>query len=185
MSPWRIHQIATHLKHGAVIAYPTDTIWGLGCHPQHLQSVRRIQHIKQRSLQKALILLCCSVDYLPGYVDDQMLQQHADRIKEPQARPVTWVCKAHPLCPPWLTGGLSSIAIRISDMPPIRQLSAGIRAPLVSTSANISGRPNARNALAVHKLFRQQVDHIVTGYDCGGSQASRIIDLQSGKILRA
>ncbi len=185
MSPWRIQQIANQLNHGAVIAYPTDTIWGLGCHPQYLQSVRRIQRIKRRSLQKALILLSSSVDYLHGYVDEQLLAQYADKLSEPQARPVTWVCKADPQCPGWLTGGLSSIAIRITDMQPIQQLTTAIQAPLVSTSANISGRPNARNGLAVHKLFRQQVDFIIDGFDTGGNQASRIIDLQSGKILRS
>ncbi len=185
MSPWRIQQIVNQLQHGAVIAYPTDTIWGLGCHPQYLRAVRRIQQIKRRSLQKALILLSSSVDYLYGYVDEQLLDQQADRIRTPRTRPVTWVCKADPDCPEWLTGGLPSIAIRISDIQPIRQLSAGIQAPLISTSANISGRPNARNGLAVHKLFRDQVDFIIDGFDTGGSQASQIIDLQSGKIIRS
>ena len=185
MTAWRLNRFARAAARGAVFAYPTDTIWGLGCHPQYLQSVRRIQRIKRRSLQKALILLSSSVDYLHGYVDEKLLTQHADKLSHPQARPLTWVCPAAPECPGWLTGGLSSIAIRISDMQPIRQLSSAIRAPLVSTSANISGRPNARNALAVHKLFRQQVDFIIDGFATGGSQASRIIDLQSGKILRS
>ncbi len=185
MSPWRIRQIANQLNHGAVIAYPTDTIWGLGCHPLHLPSVRRIQRIKQRSLQKALILLSSSADYLFGYVDEQLLRQHADSIARPGPRPVTWVVTAHPLCPDWLTGGLASIAVRISEQAQIQQLCAGIQAPLVSTSANISGHPSARNALVVHKHFQHQVDFIIDGFACGGNTASQIRDLQSGKIIRA
>lgn len=184
MSPWRLRQIALQLNHGKVIAYPTDTIWGLGCHPMQLAAVRRIQLIKQRPLRKALILLSSSLDFFQAYADEKLLRQQADSIRKQRSRPVTWVVKAGPHCPSWLTGGSQTIAIRVSNKEPIRQLCEAIRAPLVSTSANISGHPSARNGLIVHKIFHRQVDFIIEGFTCDAGKASQIRDLESGKILR-
>jgi len=185
MSPWRLRQIALQIRRGGIIAYPTDTIWGFGCHPKSRSAVYRIQQLKQRSRSKGLILLSSSLELCEPYLDPSVLATKYDQLSSPQTRAVTWIVKASTDCPNWLTGQSESIAIRITDKPHIKILCQSIQAPLVSTSANISGRNNARSSLIVHKLFHQSVDNIIEGYDTGSQQASVIRDLHTGNILRA
>lgn len=185
MSPWRLRQIAFQINSGALIAYPSDTLWGFGCHPLSWRTVNRIQSLKQRSPFKGLILLSSDLDLLYPYLDRSELQRRLKTLSQPAVKPVTWIIKASPDCPAWLTGESSSIAIRITDKPLIKQLCKTLQAPLVSTSANISGRATARNSLLVHKHFHSQVDIIIEGFYDVSRQASEIRDIQTGKILRS
>ena len=189
MTGWRLNRVILALNRGAVIAYPTDTIWGLGCDPLDVVAVRRIQHIKQRPSAKGLILLGSSAEQFAPFIDrtriDALLSMPSDR----SGRPVTWVVDAARHCPGWLTGNNNTIAIRLTDKPLISELCGQLRRPLISTSANFSGRPSARNSLQVHRDFRKLVDFIVEDHrdhsSLGGQAlASRIIDLRTGRILR-
>lgn len=184
MSPWHLRHIARQIENGALIAYPTDTIWGFGCHPLSFASVRRLQNLKRRPQHKGLLLLSSSLDFCVPYIDDADIQQLSDAVSQPQTRPVTWIVKCSPDCPDWLTGKTDTIAIRITHNPLIKQLCETLRSPLVSTSANISGRPTARNSLLVHKHFRYQVDFIVEGFKTGSCQSSEIRNLKTSEILR-
>jgi L-threonylcarbamoyladenylate synthase len=185
VSPWRLRQIAFEVKSGAVIAYPTDTIWGFGCHPLNDLAVTRIQQLKKRSRQKGLILLSSSLELCRPFLDPTVYSNHYNQLSTIQARPTTWIVKAHRNCPAWLTGNSEFIAFRITHRPHINTLCQSLQAPLVSTSANISGRKTARNGWLVHKLFQSLVDYIIEGHELKSAQASRIIELESGKILRA
>jgi len=185
MSPLRLQQIARQLNRGAIIAYPTDTIWGLGCHPLLQQSVKQIQQIKQRNLNKALILLASRIEQLLPYIDQSIQPEHLPAHESPAARPVTWLIKASKHCPPWLTAGSDKIAVRLTSLSHIDLLCNTLQAPLVSTSANISGRTTIRNSLLAHKQFRHSVDFIIEGFQTSTTHASVIKDLQTGKILRA
>jgi L-threonylcarbamoyladenylate synthase len=190
MSPWRIRQIAYRIRQGALIAYPTDTIWGLGCHPLCDQTINRLQQLKQRPTGKGLILLSSNIDFCQYYIDEKTLTEHYERLSQPQPTPVTWVVKASKECPQWLTGKSTTIAIRITHKPLIRQLCSVMRSPLTSTSANFSGRPASRNSLQVHRNFQHRVDFILKGFDHHSvhdsrPQASQIRDIHTNKIFRA
>ena len=185
MSPLRLTQIARQLNRGAIIAYPTDTIWGLGCHPMLQQSVQQIQQIKQRSLGKALILLASRLEQLLPYIDQSIQHEHLVELDKPAARPVTWLIRAGQHCPPWLTAGSDKVAVRLTSLSHIDLLCSTLQAPLVSTSANISGRTTIRNSVLAHKQFRHSVDYIIEGFRTSTTRASVIRDLQTGKILRA
>ena len=183
MSPWKFNRFIQAIGQGAVFGYPTDTIWGFGCHPLIAESVARILEIKRRPSHKGLILLSSRLEYCAAYVDADVDQMRP--IQEPTARPTTWLVPASEFCPDWLRGEFPTIAIRITDHPLLRLICDRIEAPVVSTSANRSGRAPVRNSLHMRKQFGNELDYVITGYTAGSGRPSEIKSLFSGEILRA
>lgn len=170
---------------GAVFAYPTDTIWGLGCHPQHPVAIRRILQLKRRSISKGMILLTSSIEYAIKFIDPAFRTDLYPQLSETQPRPTTWLVPAAHGCPGWLTAGGDRIALRLTRLPHITELCSRLESPLVSTSANISGRSPIRNSIQAQRLFDGKIDFIMRGYTTGSAQESRIIDVRTGNIIRA
>jgi L-threonylcarbamoyladenylate synthase len=175
--------MARAIKAGAIFAYPTDTIWGLGCHPLHPGAVHRILELKRRSISKGMILLSSSIEYAIKFIDPGFRVDRYPQLEEAQPRPTTWLLPATPGCPDWLTAGGDRIALRITQLPHIAELCTRLESPLVSTSANISGHTPIRNSIQAQRQFTDKVDFIVYGHT-GGAQASRIIDIESGNVIR-
>ncbi|MCP4235406.1 MAG: L-threonylcarbamoyladenylate synthase, partial [Aestuariibacter sp.] len=163
MSPWQINRLSKAVLHGAVFAYPTDTIWGFGCHPLLAGSVQRILDIKKRSATKGLILLCSKLDYVESYLSDEISCEQARRLQRIEAQPTTWLVKASQNCPPWLRGQHPTIAVRMTMHPFVKALCETIKAPLVSTSANRAGQSTVTNATQARKQFGGEVDYIISG----------------------
>lgn len=184
MSPWRLKQIARHLERGALIAYPTDTIWGFGCSPLSPRAVKQLQQLKQRAPNKGLILLSSELAYLKPYIDDITFNLYNSQLTAKTRKPTTWIVKSSEYCPGWLTGYSGKVAIRLTQVPQVKLICQFTQSPLVSTSANISGRPPVRNSLQAHKHFRDSVDYIIEGFNTGSQHASEIRDLKTSKILR-
>ena len=176
-----IEYAADVLFGGGVIAYPTEGVFGLGCLPDDLQAVQRVIGIKRRDASKGLILIAASASQLSGWVD------LADGETLPEAdptHPVTWIVPPGPKVSPLLQGGHDTIAVRLTTNPVARALCEATDSPLVSTSANLSGRPTARNRFVLRRQFAGVVDYIVPG-DCGpASGPSEIRDYASGRVLR-
>lgn len=185
MSPWRLRKLAKEIAHGAVIAYPTDTIWGLGCHPMQYQAVLNILRIKQRPMSKGLILLSSDVTYCEPYIKASELTALSSKTIAPYSRPITWLIDKASNCPQWLAGNSPLIAVRITDNPLIKSLCRHLSSPLVSTSANISGRTVVRNAILAHRHFQSQVDSIIEGFATSGYQASEIRNLKNAEVIRS
>lgn len=183
MSPWALNRLSHALSAGAVIAYPTDTIWGFGCDPANGASVARVLRIKQRPVSKGLILLSSDMQYCDPFVELEPGQR--DILLQPRERPTTWLVQASEHCPWWIRGDHATVAIRITDHPLLQFLCDRLQTPLVSTSANRARRPNARNALQIRRLFGDELDCIVTGFETGGGQPSEIKSLASGTTLRS
>ena len=183
MSPWALNRLVHELSNGAVIGYPTDTIWGFGCDPLAAESVVRILQIKQRRLEKGLILLSSNLEYCSPFI--KLDQQQRAQISLPTERPTTWLVDASDNCPPWICGSHTTVAMRITDHPLLAYLCARLHSPLVSTSANAAGKSTARSSLQLRRQFGSQLDFIVTGFNSGGRQASQIKSLASGNLLRA
>jgi len=184
MSPWAINRLSKAVERAAVIAYPTDTIWGLGCHPMCATAVIRIMSIKRRGLEKGLILLSPSLDYCKPYISKLLSSQQINQLQVSDSHPVTWLVPASPECPVWLTGQNTTIAIRLTDHPFIVSICSAMQAPIVSTSANRRGKPSVRNALQARLQFGTELDAIVCGFSTGTGSASEIRSLQSGRIFR-
>ncbi len=176
-----LQHAAEVLQRGGVIAYPTEGVFGLGCLPDDEQALQRVVDIKQRDAAKGLILIAATAEQLEGWID---LPGDA-RIPVPDpTRPTTWIVPPGPLVTPLLCGEHTTIAVRLTTNPVARALCEAVDAPLVSTSANLSGRHTARNRFVLQRQFGHVVDYIVPG-DCGpASGPSEIRDFVSGAVLR-
>jgi L-threonylcarbamoyladenylate synthase len=185
MTPWAIHRLSKAVENGAVIAYPTDTIWGFGCHPRLASSVIKILDIKQRPVTKGLILLSSQLEYCAPYIDPNLLSEQTDLIKPGDKKPTTWLVPAAESCPIWLRGRFPTIALRITSHPFIDAICDQMKSPLVSTSANRHRRSTVRSALQARRQFGEELDFVVTGFNTGTNRASEIKLLVSGEVVRS
>ena len=170
------------VRRGGVIAYPTETVYGLGCDPLDAGAVARINGLKGRDSRKGLILLASRLEQLDALIAVSDRDQRAAVMATPE--PTSWIVPAQDTAPPWITGGRGTIAIRISAHPVVVQLCEALGHGLVSTSANPTGKKPALSALRLHRYFDGRVDAIlVSQHNCSG-RPSAIRDLESGRLLR-
>lgn len=167
-----------------VIAYPTEAVFGVGCDPDSETAVSRLLTLKQRPVEKGLILIAASFSQLKPYIDDSMLTKaQREMIFSAWPGPVTFVFPANPRTPRWLTGRFDSLAVRVTDHPLVVALCESFGKPLVSTSANLTGLPPCRT---VEEVLAQFGNHfpVVIG-DTGGRQnPSEIRDALTGERFR-
>jgi len=183
MMRWSLRLAAATLKQGGVIAYPTEAVYGLGCHPLNEAAVNRLLQLKQRDPGKGLILISDSLKHLEPYLQP-LSQSERDKITKKRAKPTTWIVPAKNWVPNWLTGHHASLAIRITDHPIAAQLCRLVGMPIVSTSANLSAHRPAKTNIQVRLQFDGQLDGIISGKIDTSASPSEIRDLKTDKILR-
>jgi L-threonylcarbamoyladenylate synthase len=166
---------------GGVIAYPTEGVFGLGCLPDDIDAVERILRIKRRSPRKGLILIAARPGQLDAWIDPAV----SGALPEPDPRrPVTWIVRPAAQVPAIVTGDNPGLAVRITTNPTAAAICDAVGMPIVSTSANIAGRPVARNRFILRRNFGRLVDFVVPG-ECGpASGPSEIRELDTGRVLR-
>jgi len=182
MSPWALNRFCQAVSQGAVFGYPTDTIWGFGCHPMIADAVARIHRIKGRSPNQGFILLVSKLEYCMPFVDP--CPATVIPPVENAQRPITWLVPSAADCPDWICGPYGTVAIRLTSHPFVTRVCDHLRSPLVSTSANRSGRRTVRNLIQLRRQFGSELDYVVAGYDIGSGQRSQIRSLVDGTILR-
>ena len=166
---------------GGVITYPTEGVFGLGCLPDDIDAVERILRIKQRSPTKGLILIAAR----PGQLDDWIDSSVDVALPDPDPQqPVTWVVRPAARVPALVTGDNSGLAVRITTNPTAAAICYAVDMPIVSTSANVSGRPVARNTFVLRRNFGRLVDCVVPGESGPASGPSEIRELGTGRVLR-
>lgn len=174
------------LRRGAVIAYPTESCYGLGCDPSNRKAVRRVLRIKRRPQRKGLILVAADRSLLLRFADagqiTPALSAHMARV---WPGPVTLVLPAGRRAGSQLRGQHAGIALRQSAHPPLVRLCQTARMALVSTSANPVGKPPARQRSQLRRYFGQRLDAIIKGPVGTAHAPSRIEDVLSGRVLRA
>lgn len=174
------------LRAGGVIAYPTEAVWGLGCDPGCEPAVMKLLRLKQRPVEKGMILVAAELAQLDGWVRLQALpapRQAAVLASWPGAH--TWILPAGPRAARWVTGEHSGIAVRISAHPQVAALCRAWGGPLVSTSANLAGRPPARTRDELDPALLPLLDGLIDGDTGGLAQPTPIRDALSGQILRS
>ena len=181
----QIQQGVSILKQGGIVAYPTDTVYGLGACINIRQAVERIYQVKNRPRSMALPLLLAdrlqinevarSVSPLAWQLVDKFL---------PGA--LTIILHKSESVPGIVTADGATVAIRIPDHPVPVALIRGLAAPLVGTSANLSGCPSPLTATEVSAQFGDRIDFIIDGGTSSGGRESTIVDLTGGTpvILR-
>ncbi len=169
------------LNRGGVIAYPTESCFGLGCDPMNRDAVEKIFRLKGRGAAKGLILIAANRNQLRPYATRSSIEAAWNRNRWPG--PVTWVLPAAKNCPDWLTGGRGTVAVRITAHSGAAALCKQARMALVSTSANRSGHMPASTADECRTLFGSRI-HVLEGRIGARKRPSTLIDLASGKVLR-
>ena len=176
-----VTRAAEILLGGGIIAYPTEGVFGLGCLPDDVLALERLLDIKRRDAAKGLILIASNIDQLDGWVP---MPDRASIPSPDPAHPVTWIVQPGPKVHPIIRGQHAGLAIRLTTNPVAAAICNAVESPIVSTSANLSGKPTARKRFVLRRQFDARVDYIVPG-DCGpASGASEIRDLTTGKVLR-
>ncbi|NOR51559.1 MAG: tRNA threonylcarbamoyladenosine biosynthesis protein RimN [Gammaproteobacteria bacterium] len=183
VTPYQLRLAARYLSGGAVISYPTESVYGLGCDPLNIDAIRHILAIKQRDWTKGLILIAASLEQISPYIDPGFAITEEMEQSWPGA--VTWIVPAHPDVPLELTGGHSTIAIRVTAHPVASALCRAFGSAVVSTSANISGHPVIRTTTKLHKSFGRTIDYYLPGELGAGLNPSEIRSAITGEVLRA
>lgn len=178
-------QVVAALQQGEVIAYPTEAVFGVGCDPDNEQAVNKLLALKQRPVEKGLILIAADYDQLTPYIDDsQLTAEQIQRIQASWPGPVTWVMPTKPGVPSFLTGQFETIAVRVTDHPLVQQLCRQFGKPLTSTSANLTGQAPGRTAEEVKQQLGQYLPAILQGDTGGRDNPSEIRDAKTGKVFR-
>lgn len=180
----RITAAAHALREGAVIAYPTEAVWGLGCDPDNGEALTALLRLKQRDPAKGLILIAGTIAQLDEWLRDLPFALHAPLVSS-WPGPHTWLVpdngRAHPL----LRGGHSCVALRVSDHPTVQALCDAFGGPIVSTSANLAGEAPAMSADEIRQHFGNRLGAVVDGPLGGLDRPTTIRDLVTGRVLRA
>lgn len=170
--------LRAYLARGGVIAYPTESCYGLGCDPMNARAVARILRLKGRPKSKGLILIGSAPEQFTPY-----LAEPAAEWPQYWPGPYTLLLPAGPRCPRWLTGRHSKLAVRVTAHPEAARLCHALGMALVSTSANRSGRVMLRTAADCRKAFGARV-RVLPGRIGQRKRPSTIIDPDSGGLIR-
>ena len=177
-TPQNINQAAEIVKNGGLIAYPTETVYGLGVDPYNAEAIQKIFIAKGRAEDKGIILLIRGVNDLSTLV----------RAVSPTAQmlidafwpgPLTLVFRANPDLSPTLLGGRDTVALRHSSSPIATLLLTALGGPLTSTSANRSTEPPARSASEVQNALGEHLDLILDGGPSDSALPSTLVDVST------
>jgi L-threonylcarbamoyladenylate synthase len=182
-SDFRIQQAVRALRAGGVIAYPTEGVWGLGCDPDNPVAVLRLLELKQRDMAKGLVLVAAAIEQFAPHLAGLPKAQR-EQLAASWPAPLTWLVPNNGAAADWIRGASSRVALRVSPHPVVIGLSQAFGGPLVSTSANPSGRPAAMTALGVRRYFGDRLDYIVSGELGGRGAPTSIRDLATGAFIR-
>jgi L-threonylcarbamoyladenylate synthase len=175
-------RIAAHLRRGRLIAYPTESCYGLGCDPNNRRAVQRILKLKQRPQNKGLILIASDYHQVARYLQPLTPQQQ-QRLHDAGAQAITYLMPVKPSCPRWLRGAHDTLAVRFTAHPYAKNLCRSTNSALVSTSANRSGCKPAKTYAECLRLFGKKV-WVLPGRVGKRKKPSTISTWGDGKIIR-
>lgn len=183
LNPADLNAAVNCLKTGKVIAYPTEAVYGFGCDPFNRDAVNKLLQLKQRPLEKGLILVAANWEQIE-FLAEPLPPMALMRVFADWPGPYTWVFPASTAVPAWIRGRHPTIALRVSAHPIVQELCLSFGGPIVSTSANQDAQPPLRDYRTVQIMFGNQVDFIVPGKVGGQLNPTVIRDAISGTVLR-
>ncbi|MGB0662652.1 MAG: L-threonylcarbamoyladenylate synthase [Pontibacterium sp.] len=171
------------LKSGQVVAYPTEAVWGVGCDPLNHDAFKALLALKQRPLEKGVIIVAADIGQVQPLVAPLSDEQKA-QLAATWPGPNTWILPdPNDWVPTWIKGQHAGVAVRVSDHPLVQALCTAF-GPLVSTSANPAGAPPAMSAAQVHDYFPEGLGYVLDGPLGGLDKPTTIRDIQTNKTLR-
>jgi len=176
-----IERASAIIKKGGLIAYPTETFYGLGAKFDNVAALKKLYGAKHRSRNKALPLIIGEKRLLE--LISSSITGSAEKLAEKfWPGPLTLLLAAKPEISEFLTADTGKIAVRVPGESFALELARALKFPITATSANISGSPPADNADDVLRYFNDALDLII---DCGktpGGKPSTIVDASEEKI---
>lgn len=180
--PDSIERAVGLLRAGGVVAFPTDTVYGLGAHGFMASAIEKLYVLKRRERDKAIALLIASLDDLRAV--SAKVPEVAWRLAEQfWPGPLTLVLPKAAAVLDVLTAGGETVAVRMPAHEMALQLMQSLDAPLAATSANLSGEPEAVTARQVGAVFGDQLQVILDGGRCPGGVASTVVDVTVSPVL--
>ncbi|MDD4985286.1 MAG: L-threonylcarbamoyladenylate synthase [Dehalococcoidales bacterium] len=168
------------LRGGGIVAFPTDTVYGLGVCPYLHQAVERVYAVKERPPEMALPLLLSSTLQI-NEVAESVPPIARLLVEKFMPGPLTLVLYKSKVVPGIVTAGGMTVAVRVPAHPVPVALALGLGVPISGTSANLSGKPSALTADEVHSQFGNKIDLVIDGGRCPGGRESTIVDV-TGEI---
>ena len=173
------------LKNGGVIAYVTDTVWGLGCLPNNEEAVKKIYEIKHRDGKKPLILMSNEFYNLFDYLKQPILKEAQKLIKKYFPGALTLVLEKSENTPDYITSGMNTVGVRIPDNEVFQEICKNIEGhTLATTSANLSGEPAALSFEEAMNYIGDKVDLVIPdfGHTAKG-KASTVAGFKDNEIV--
>lgn len=175
-----------HLRHGGIVAFPTETYYGLAVDPDCDLAVKKLFTVKGRLSDNPLLLLIAEEAQLHSVAKSVPLV-YLPLIKKYWPGALTLIFPAGKSLNRQVTANSGTIGVRISPHPIAQELVKRMGKPVTATSANISGSPPAQTAQEVWDIFGSQIDFIVDGGKTEGGLCSTVLTIQNERlhILRA
>jgi len=165
---------------GGIIAFRTDTLYGLGADPFNREAVRRIKQLKGREENKPILIVISDYDQLHRFIDHvspafELLAKHF----WPGA--LTLIGTAHASVPEEITAGTNSLGVRLPNDDRVRAIVRSCGGALTATSANPSNAAPARNAREVHEYFGDDIDLIIDDGEVESDLPSTVVDVSTAE----
>lgn len=179
-----VAEAARQLARGEVIAYPTESVFGLGCDPLADAAIERICRLKGRPLSKGMLMVAAAEHQIEHWLDPATAELELARSRGSWPGPVTWVFSGHPDLRSLAAADDGTVAFRISNHPTVKALCQAFGGPIVSTSANPSGRAPIRSQQELAAAFSDRLAFCVAGQLGNNINPSEIRDARTGEVLR-
>lgn len=180
----QLNSVCDALKANKVVALPTDTVYGLSTLVNPI-AIQNLIDLKKRPKDKGFIVISTHPQHLLKFIDTtQLSREQLDQLCTPTQRPTTWVVPVKDDFK-WLTGAFQSIAVRLCQHPAIEKVTTALDQAITSSSANLSGQPPIKYSTEIEQVFGDQLGAVFHHEITLDQPPSRLIELASGKILRA
>ena len=147
------------LRKGGIILYPTDTVWGIGCDATNEEAVKKIYSIKEREDNKSMLVLIDEAGRIPSYIN--LMPEIAWDLIELSDKPITIIYPGAKNLAKNLIAAEGTIGIRVTNEAFSKKLIQRFKKPIVSTSANISGKKSPSKFSEIDEIIKNRVDYVV------------------------
>ena len=176
------HRLNRFIRQGGIIAYPTESCFGLGCDPRNRKAINKIIKLKKRSLNKNFILIGSSIKQF-NYFLNPLDNSTSTNLFSKWPGPHTWLMTANNRCPNWLKSN-SKIALRISSFSSCQLLTKSLDMAITLSSLNLTGKIPLKNYRDVCRFLPKQVK-LIKGRVGKSKRPSVIQDFKTKKIIRS
>ena len=180
-SPDFSERAAAVIRGGGIVAFPTETYYGLGTDPYNTDGLSRLFELKRRSLSKAILIIIDNVSELNQLITE-FPESYRSLIETHWPGPLTLIFPALSSLSDLLTGGTGTIGIRMSSSETAKKICKTAGIPITATSANISGHPPATCADEIIRYFGDKIDLIIDGGVAATPQCSTIATVEGDRL---